>query len=170
MNRTDSSRLFSGYGRTIPFLKSVLLRWFIFGIIWWGLSEGQWREPWAAFFFISAAALLSALLVPFQKISLRGLLSFIPFFVHLSIMGGIDVASRAIRPSMPLRTGFFQYSISLEHPTARVIFIWVVSLLPGTASVQLKEDLLQIHVLDRQLSHQKRLHELEEHIKSLFRN
>jgi multicomponent Na+:H+ antiporter subunit E len=62
------------------------------------------------------------------------------------------------------------YNLKLANSTARVIFVWVVSLLPGTASVQLVGQILRIHVLDQELSHKQRLRELEKHVAALFKS
>ncbi len=142
----------------------------LFGVIWWGLAGGSLQDWPLALFFILAAAASSMFLVPGQKLRLAGIPGFIPFFLHLSLMGGLDVTSRAFRPSMPLETGIIMHRVRLEHPTARVLFVWVVSLLPGTASVQLTDQRLRIHVLDSDQPHHKRLQDLEKKIQALFKS
>ncbi|EFI34661.1 cation antiporter [Desulfonatronospira thiodismutans ASO3-1] len=141
----------------------------LFGVIWWGLAGGSLQDWPLGLFFVLAAAVSSMFLVPGQNLRLPGLPGFIPFFLHLSLLGGLDVTSRAFRPSMPLKTGIIMHRVQLEHPTARVLFVWVVSLLPGTASVQLVDQSLRIHVLDAAQPHQDRLKDLEKRIQALFR-
>ncbi len=166
----DDSRLFIGLEeKPIRLLPGLAVRIVIFAFIWWGLSAGILDQIILVFILVLASALLSILLVPPQKISTHGLLKFIPFFIRLSVMGGIDVASRAFKPSMPLKTGFIKYHLKLIHPTARILFVWIVSLLPGTASVSLENQTLHIHVLDQKLDHDFRLKELEKHITMLFK-
>lgn len=149
---------------------TFLFRWLVFAMLWWGLSAGKISQVLLVIFIITVSAALSSLLVPPQKIKVPGILKFIPFFMRLSLLGGLDVASRAFRPSMPLKTGFINYSLGLTHPTARVIFVWVVSLLPGTASVRLTEQGLRVHVLDRDLAHTRNLEHLEQKVADLFRD
>jgi len=142
----------------------------LFGIVWWGLAGGSFQDWPLGLFFVLAAAASSMLLVPGQKLRLVGILKFIPFFLNLSLLGGLDVTSRAFRPSMPLETGIIMHQVRLEHPTARVLLVWVVSLLPGTASVQLMDEQLRIHVLDSAQPHRELLQDLENRIQALFRS
>ncbi len=146
-----------------------IIRWAVFGVLWWGLSQGGTEQWPLSIFFISAAALLSIIMVPAQHMSLTGFLRFIPFYIFKSVMGGLDVAGRALRPSMPLKTGFIDYPLKLEHNTARVVFVWVVSLLPGTAGISLREKELRIHVIDEDLLHEQQLNSLERHLADMFK-
>ena len=167
----EDSRHFTGLdAKPGALLKAFIVRLMIFAVLWWGLSSGVMTQQLLIFFVITVSAALSSLLIPPQKISIFGIFKFSPFFIRLSILGGLDVASRAFKPSMPLKTGFISYNLNLTHPTARVIFVWVVSLFPGTAGVQLVDRYLRIHVLDQDLSHNQRLRELEQHVKALFRS
>lgn len=50
----------------------------------------------------------------------------------------------------------------------RVLFLWVVSLLPGTAAVDLQGDKARIHVLDQRLADSGTLRELERRIAAMF--
>ncbi|MFP4109020.1 MAG: Na+/H+ antiporter subunit E [Desulfonatronovibrio sp.] len=164
-------RIFSGLNsRSWLWAKGFAGRWLIFAVLWWSLTRGEMSQWPLSFFFITASAFLSILLIPFQPCSVKGLLKFIPFFFHLSILGGIDVAGRALRPSMPLHSGFIDYHLNLRQPAARAALVWAVSLLPGTASINLKGHNLRIHVLDKTLSHEKSLKKLEERIRKIFKN
>ncbi len=142
----------------------------LFGVVWWGLAGGSFQDWPLGLFFVIGASVISMLFVPGQNLRLTGLLGFLPFFLHLSLLGGIDVTLRAFRPSMPLETGIIMHTMQLEHPTARVLFVWVVSLLPGTASVQLMDKPLRIHVLDMHQPHQQRLQDLENRIQAVFKS
>lgn len=167
----SAESLFSGLkAGPADMTKTFLIRWIIFALIWWGLSAGAGGQTVLSMAIISLSAALSTLLVPSQAIIPYGALRFIPVFIHLSVLGGLDVATRAFRPSMPLKTGFVSYTLHLNHPAARILFVWTVSLLPGTASVKLNDQMLRIHVLDRELTHEKRLKELEQHIAGIFRH
>ncbi len=143
-------------------------RLLIFAVLWWGLAGGSLKDWPVALLFSGLAALLSILLVPSKQMYIRGLLGFMPFFFRLSIMGGLDVTTRAMKPAMPLKTGTIIYQVTLKNPAARVFFVWVVSLLPGTAAVQLTDQSLRLHVLDMNLAHDQRLHELEQRLDAIF--
>lgn len=167
----EDSRLFTGLdAKAWPMAKTFIVRWILFAVLWWGLSAGVVSQQPLIIFVVSVSAGLSTLLIPAQRVSVVGIIRFVPFFICQSVLGGMDVASRAFRPSMPLKTGFINYNLKLNHPTARVIFVWVVSLLPGTAGVQLADQYLRIHVLDRDLSHEQTLKNLEQRVSAIFRN
>ena len=143
------------------------LRFCVFGLLWWGLTWSTRNWP-LALVFVTAAAVSSLIL--YAPIHLRpmGLARFIPFFLFSSLQGGLDVARRAYSPAMPLQPGLITHTLDFTHPVAGVIFIWVVSLLPGTASVHLEGQRLHIHVLDLDLDHGQKLHELEQVVGGLF--
>lgn len=156
--------------RLIARAKSLGFRLVLFGIIWWGLAGGSFQDWPLGLFFVTLAAVSSMLLVPGQNLRPAGLLRFVPFFLHLSLLGGLDVISRAFRPSMPLKTGIIIHPVQLVHPTARILFVWVVNLLPGTASVQLTDQGLRIHVLDTDQPHHQRLQDLEKRVQALLKS
>ncbi|MFT7243359.1 MAG: multicomponent Na+:H+ antiporter subunit E [Candidatus Azotimanducaceae bacterium] len=83
-----------------------------------------------------------------QSINVLRLFQFSPFFIIQSIRGGWQTANLAIRPSMPINPGFFRYNISLQGRSARMFFMHLVSLLPGTVSARLEDEQLLIHALE----------------------
>ncbi len=159
-----SGRRFRFSGRT------ALVRALGFGLLWWVLVEGDLREWPLALLVIAAATICSVLLLPGAGLRWRltGALRFVPYFFKESLLGGTDVARRALTPRLPLSPGFIEYPLRLETEAARVLFVWVVSLLPGTASAQLGQDTLKVHVLDTSLPLREKLAELEEHLARLF--
>ena len=83
------------------------------------------------------------------RLSLSGLMHYLPFFLWQSVRGGVDVARRVLSPRMPIAPGFVDYPIRLQHEPARLLFANSVSLLPGTLSADLRGSSLHVHVLDR---------------------
>jgi multicomponent Na+:H+ antiporter subunit E len=69
-------------------------------------------------------------------------------FMWQSVIAGIDVASRAFDPRMPLRTGFVVYPTRFPRGPARNTFATVTSLLPGTVPTDDDEEGLLYHCLD----------------------
>lgn len=70
-------------------------------------------------------------------------------FGQESIMGGADVARRALDPRLPLRTGFVSYPACLAQGPARNVFCALTSALPGTLSVGTDDSgALLYHCLD----------------------
>jgi multicomponent Na+:H+ antiporter subunit E len=83
-----------------------------------------------------------------QRMRLVGLLRFLPFFIWQSVLGGLDVVSRVMRPTMRIAPGFLDYRMRLQKPAARLLFVNSLSLLPGTLAADLDGDALRIHALD----------------------
>jgi len=113
-----------------------------------GISWGLLKEPWSW--------------------SLKGLMRFIPFFIHQSLIGGIDVAVRALHPRMPLEPAIVSYSLRLPEGPASVFIAGMISLLPGTLTAELKGSSLQVHVIDVGLPVTEKLRMLEERVGNLF--
>ena len=53
-------------------------------------------------------------------------------FAWLSVLGGWDVARRALAPQMSLRPGFVAYPVRFPPGVARNVFATLTSLIPGT--------------------------------------
>lgn len=66
-----------------------------------------------------------------------------------AIAAGLDVARRALSPSLPIRPGFVSHPLRLPAGTARDAFCALTSLLPGTVPVGTdSHGTLLIHGLD----------------------
>ncbi|MBX3725575.1 MAG: Na+/H+ antiporter subunit E [Xanthomonadales bacterium] len=101
--------------------------------------------------FAVAGALIGSLLVPGEVHRWRPLrlLGFLAWFVHASLRGGLDVLWRAASPSLPVSPGLHRHRLGLPPGLPRTVFLSVLSLVPGTLSVDLEEDaqVLVVHVL-----------------------
>lgn len=151
----------------LRWFRSAIIRICVFALLWVGLA-GSLRDWPLALVFVLGAAASSLILyapIPFRPI---GLARFIPFFLMSSLQGGLDVARRAFSPAMHLKPGLITHKLNFVHPVAKVVFICLVSLLPGTASVHLEGNILHIHVLDLNLGHPQKLQELERRVDGLF--
>jgi multicomponent Na+:H+ antiporter subunit E len=105
---------------------------------------------------------------PGIRLSPWGALRFIPYFVYESVRGGIDVASRVLGPRVRVDPGRQDYRLSLSSPGARVFFVDLVSLLPGTLSADLVGDVVTIHALDQGADMAGDLSQLERRVAALF--
>ena len=95
------------------------------------------------------------------RISVPGLLRFIPHFLWQSLRGGVDVALRTLAPRMRIRPGFLRYRTALNTPETRTLFVNCVSLLPGTLAADLHDDWLEIHTLNMDADFKSELAGLE---------
>ncbi|MFU8818906.1 MAG: Na+/H+ antiporter subunit E [Desulfurivibrio sp.] len=139
--------------------------------IWLILTGGR-SDAWLPGLVVVIAAALASLLLPVTHTwSWRpgGLCRFLPFFLHRSLLAGLDVARRALAPDPALRPGLHRYRWQLPPGPARIFFANTVSLLPGTLSVGLDRETLLIHTInaDRELGED--LADLERMVGLLFK-
>ena len=93
---------------------------------------------------------------------------FLLYFSRQSILGGVDVAWRALHPRIPLAPGFVEYQLRLTNDFAAMFFANTVSMLPGTLSVDLRDKQVTVHALDRNQDIRKNLRLLEQRVAELF--
>jgi multicomponent Na+:H+ antiporter subunit E len=154
-----------------PGLADAATRGAMLTFVWWVLAEGSWRTPWLAGAVILTALATSFALVPAVawRLPHRALTRFIPYFLGQSLRGGFDVARRALHPRLLIEPGFIEHELFLAPGPARTAFTGILSLLPGTLSVQMTaEHTIRIHVLDVAGSDTARLRELEQRVALLF--
>lgn len=120
-----------------------------FALLWWVLTSGD-AGSWligvpavllATWFSVSLSATDSV------RISPAGLARYLLFFMIESIKGGMDVARRALLPGTQVHPHFLQYRTHLAAGFAREMLVYTVSLLPGTITVDIQDDLLTVHAL-----------------------
>ncbi len=89
----------------------------------------------------TTAALLGTLLVPGKPYPWRPwrAIGFFLFFVSESIRGAFEVARLACSPSLPLNPSFQRVESALPAGQPLTLLVGVISLLPGTLSVELGE-------------------------------
>ncbi len=102
------------------------------------------------------------------RISLIGLIRFVPYFLWESLRGGTDVALRTLAPRVRVRPGFCRYRTGLHASSARTFFAYCVSLLPGTLAADLRDEWLEIHVLDTESNFLSELARLERVVAGVF--
>lgn len=120
--------------------------------------------------FVGLAVVASLRLTPSRTWRIRplGVLRYAWYFIHQSVLGGVDVALRAIRPSMPLDPMIVRYRMRLSPEHARVVFADTLSLLPGTLSTGFEGDSMTLHVLDCELPIEQSLRDVEERVADIF--
>jgi multicomponent Na+:H+ antiporter subunit E len=102
------------------------------------------------------------------RLSPLGVIRFIPFFLWESLKGGTDVALRVLGPQVRVNPGYLDYPLRLRRPSARVLFMDVVNLLPGTLTADIQGDWARIHTLDRGGDPVQSLMDLEARVAALF--
>jgi multicomponent Na+:H+ antiporter subunit E len=149
------------------FVKLGFKRTLFLALCWGALTE----EP-SAWAFGAAVILLalasSFILNPSGHRTLHGLPRFLGFFLWHSLLGGIDVARRALHPQMPLAPAFVDFPLRLQDEAACVLLVNTINLLPGTVVAEFEEWRLLVHVLDRRLPILESLRTVEERVAILF--
>ena len=137
----------------------------------WTVMAGPGLDSWLIGGPVVLAALWSSTrLTPTGRggFSLRGVALFLPYFMWESLKGGTDVALRVLGPRMRIDPGLRTYRTGLTRPGAQVLFLDMVSLLPGTLSADIEGDNVLIHALDRSTDLEPELQRLERRIAALF--
>ncbi len=153
---------------TNTYLRAWLIRLVLFSLVWWILTDGA-IDSWSVGIpVVLIATLTSVMLMPPLSWSLRGMLFFIPYFLWHSIRGGVDVARRALHPQLPIAPRLLDYRFRLPVGLPRVFMADIVSLLPGTLSVELGDEFLRVHVLDETSAIKEELNMLENRLADIF--
>lgn len=152
--------------------RRLVIRAAALAALWVALVGADWRSWLIGFPAIAVATLVSVALLPAARWRLRwrGVLPFTWFFVRESVRGGIDVASRALRPGLPLNPGVFAFTSRLPNGPSRLLLCAVASLLPGTLVVSITPDAIEVHTLDLTSQPEQGLRSLETRIAALIWN
>ena len=129
-------------------VSGIVVRGGLFLLIWWILSGGTPASWWVGVPAVLLALAVSVMMPLPVSVVWYELLRFIPFFLSRSLLGGLDVAWRAMHPRLPIAPEIVDYRLRLPPGLPQVLMANTVNLLPGTLSVDLDEGRLRVHVLD----------------------
>ncbi len=156
--------------KTSTLIKGIILRFVIFSAGWLVLIGGpNVSDVWFVVLCILATTIISIYVIPPGQwmLSPLGVVRFLPYFLITAIRGGWDVARRVFFKTIPIDPDF----ITIEHdpdPQKTLVLAWVISLLPGTASTDITEESIVVHVLDKKLPVADEIQELKTRIDQLF--
>jgi multicomponent Na+:H+ antiporter subunit E len=148
----------------------AIIRASLLAFLWWilvGLDGEAWLIGIPVILTATAVSMMIAPVLGWKIRPIKAMI-FLGYFVWSAIKGGIDVTSRAFRPSLPIKPGFITHYFRLPPGSSRVFMADVASLLPGTLSSGLEEDCLVIHALDLDLKVEESMRDLENRVASLF--
>jgi multicomponent Na+:H+ antiporter subunit E len=131
----------------------VLKRFLALALAWLALT-GADSGAWLVGMLAAAAStgLSLHLLPPRQGLRLWAVCRMAPGFLWRSVLGGTDVAWRALHPRLPLRPGWRLLHTALPAGGQRVTLGGEISLLPGTLVAGTRGDDLLVHCLDLDLA------------------
>jgi len=148
--------------------RPVLGRLALFGALWIVLAGIEVKALAVGVVVVPAAVWLSLRLLPGPRhLVLWRLLSHLPSFIGGSLLGGIDVARRALSPGMPLAPGWVEVPVHLSDG-GRVAMGAELSLMPGTLAAGVRGDRLLIHLLDTEADFEKAIPREEAAIASMI--
>jgi len=152
-------------------LRRISLVWLlVFALVWIVLAAPRYDAWVAGGIAVLTGVVLHTGLGGRQgvRISLRGLMGFVPYFLNQSVRGGLDVAFRALHPTRPLDPAFTPYRTGLPEGPSRIFFVNCISLLPGTFSAQFHDRELRVHLLTDDAEGARKLETLERKVARLF--
>lgn len=150
------------------FFYSVSLRLLLFLILWTVLTNGDVSSLGIGLPAAVLAAVTSTRLIPPLKWNFKAFVQFIPFFFKYALIGGFDVMWRVFHPTLPINPDLVSYRLSLPEGFARDIMVDVISLLPGTLSVEVEDNVLIIHVLNVENDIEKEVSLIESRLSQIF--
>jgi multicomponent Na+:H+ antiporter subunit E len=158
---------FGGRVALTVLLPFIAIRIALFGVLWWVVTDGSAYNWWFGLMLVLAASASSLALMPPLRLRAKALVPFLTYFIHHSVLGGVDVARRALHPDLPIDPGFIETPLRVKSDMARFAVATTMSLLPGTVSVEMRESTLRLHVLDRSLPVVEALADLERRVAAL---
>lgn len=151
-------------------LASSAVRFAFTLLLWFVLTEGDTYRWWFGALVAAAATAISLPLIPpdGRRVRVLALARFVPLFLWMSLMGGVDVGRRVIRPRMNIAPDFVRFPLHTDRGPARLWLVATISLMPGTLSCHLEEDHLNVHILDVNMDLEGVIRRLESHMARIF--
>lgn len=145
-------------------------RFLLLLVLWWVLSEGNLEALGAGALAGALVASATVGLFPGREYRVRWhrVPGFFLFFLVRSVMAGVDVAGRLLRPSLPISPGEISVELRLPVGAPRALLANILSLLPGTLSVELRDQTLKLHCLERDADMDAHLRDVESRVAALF--
>jgi multicomponent Na+:H+ antiporter subunit E len=104
------------------------------------------------------------------RLSVLGILGFIMFFIKESLKCGYSLCKFLLKNNISLESGIVEYDTVLNSSLARLIFSNAITLLPGTFTIEIRNRLLLIHVLDLKSDYLSDLKCLEQKVAGMFQD
>ena len=121
-------------------------------LAWGALGEGQAFWPWGVGAALAVTLASFRLLAP-QRGRLAAsarLLRLAPLFLRESLLGGWDVARRALSPKPVLRPRLELVRLERPDTATATALAYLITLMPGTLAVEVHRRRLLVHVIDYQ--------------------
>lgn len=120
----------------------------------WGAVTGSFSMPNLVFGFLLGAAALYVVREQAGSLGyfnrLRRIASLTLLFVYELVLSACRVAMLVIQPKMDLKPGIFAYPLTVKRDFEITLLANLITLTPGTLTVEVSEDrrFLYVHALD----------------------
>jgi multicomponent Na+:H+ antiporter subunit E len=136
----------------------TLQRFGLFLAAWIVLTSADLEAlPFGAVVAVGGTGIADRLMPRGEGLRLQRLAAMVPAFLVRSVIGGLDVARRALSPGLPINPGWIAHPLRIKGGTLRVLLGGEISLLPGTLAAGCSLDRLLIHCLDVDLPVARRI-------------
>jgi len=129
---------------------AAFVRWFLLFLGLWLIFSGAQGWAFGTAASLAAAAIAYRLPMRWPALRITRLPACLGFFFIQLLVGGWDVARRALHPKMPIDPAWELYQCRSENPKVHLLLSALVGLMPGTLSSHFEQGQLHIHTLDRQ--------------------
>lgn len=149
---------------------SLVKRTAVFATLWLVLSGGASAALGFGVAAALAGAVLSLWLYPSDRpgVGAWRVAGFLPRFLVQSVLGGLDVARRAVDPRLPVVPGWVELKLASRHAEANVLVGGVSSILPGTLAAGPGDGTMAMHVLHMPSFDAARFYADEQRVLALF--
>lgn len=124
-------------------------RWFLMFLGLWLIFSGAQGWAFGAAASLAAAAIAYRLPIRWPALHITRLPACLGFFFTQLLVGGWDVARRALDPAMPIDPAWELYPFASDNPRVHLLLSALVGLMPGTLSSHFAQGQLHIHTLDQ---------------------
>lgn len=148
-------------------LTSIVLRSFIFGLLWITMTEGDFTAAYLGAGVVAMTVAVSTFLLPRGHVRASGLVPVVGLLARIpfaSLKAGADVAARALRPSLPVRPGIVVMVTRAETPGIQVAIAYLATIIPGSICVRMDPGRLSLHLIDRRQPAGEFLSQMEERL------
>lgn len=162
-------------GKDRPQYKEIFLKTVLFGVLWWSLVESTFSSWLIGIIVVPFATWLNITLYrnnnqkaeSTANFRFVGLLKFLPFFAWQSLRGGCQTALLALS-SRIAPAEFIEFETFLGSRREKILFMHIISLMPGSVSANINGQIIRIHILDINQYSEDGLRDCEQRLSRIF--
>lgn len=77
-------------------------------------------------------------------------IAYLPWLIYQIVLANIDVAKRALSPSMPIDPQVVTFKTMLKSDVARTTLANSITLTPGTVTIDIVDDVFYVHAIAKE--------------------